>query len=135
MRGVNIVFSLLAAAAMAGCAGDSTDINQPSGRSLPANAISIVPGASNKGSAAFTPNPLTISLAGGGVVQWTNDDQITDNYGSTGTTHLIVADDGSFESGNLQPGNTFEATFGVEGTFRYRCKIHDAMRGEVTVTP
>jgi hypothetical protein len=60
---------LVLVSTLAGCASDGGDINQPSGRTEPVDAISIVSGPQNKGAAAFSPNPLTISLAGGGVVQ------------------------------------------------------------------
>jgi plastocyanin len=126
---------LVLASTLAGCASDGGDINQPSGRTDPVDAISIVPGAQNKGAAAFSPNPLTISLAGGGVVQWTNNDQQEDSYGSTGTTHNIISNDGSFTAGSVSPGSSVQATFQTPGTFGYHCSIHPTMVGEVRVTP
>jgi plastocyanin len=127
---------LFGAAALASCSSSTTDVSQPSGRNLLANQISIVVGASTKGTAAFTPNPLSISLANSGVVRWFNDDQTQSGaYGSTGTTHNITADDGSFTSGPLAPGTSFDATFSLAGTFTYHCSIHPTMKGTVTVAP
>ena len=101
-----------------------------------ANDISIVLGAQTKGTAAFSPNPITISLASttGGVVMWTNNDQTSGVYGSSGTTHNITADDGGYSSGNLAPGATFQRTFMVAGSYAYHCSIHPTMKGTVTVT-
>ena len=125
-------------AATAGCSSDGSDINQPGVPSPPANTISITFGAENKGVTAFTPNPLTISLAAGGVVKWVNNDVGRDDgYGGVvgGAAHNIIADDGSFDSDTLSPGSTFETTFVEEGTHPYHCSIHPAMTGEVTVAP
>ena len=138
MRGLNIVIYLVAAGVLAGCSSNGSNIDQPSGGgTLAANAISIVLNAQNKGTAAFDPNPRTISLASstGGTVQWFNDDHNTNSYGSTAVTHNITADDGSFTSGELVAGTSFEATFDTPGTYGYHCSIHPTMKGTVTVTP
>ena len=136
MRRINVSIGLLLLAATAGCGSDSTDANPPGGgRQLPPNGISIVLGAQTKGTAAFTPNPLSVSLAGGGLVQWFNDDRGSGVYGTAGVTHNIIADDGSFNSGNLAPGASFQATLTTAGDHGYHCSIHPTMRGTVSVTP
>jgi plastocyanin len=135
MSRARFVVGLCAVASATGCGSDSTEINQPSGRLLPPNGVSIVLGAQTKGNAAFTPNPLTISLANGGVVRWFNDDQSSDSYSSRGTSHNITADNGAFASGNLPPGATFEATFSAADSYGYHCSIHPTMKGTVTVAP
>jgi plastocyanin len=137
MSRVHMFLNFLAAATLAGCGNYSSSPSQPSGGGmLAANEVSIVFGAQSKGTAAFTPNPITISLASatGGVVKWTNNDQNSGVYGGTGTTHDITADNGSFTSGNMAPGATFETTLAV-GTYAYHCSIHPTMKGTVTVTP
>lgn len=137
MSRVPMFLSFLAAATLAGCGSYSGSPTQPSGGGmLDANEVGIVFGAQNKGTAAFTPNPITISLASatGGVVKWVNNDQTSSVYGSGGTTHNITADDGSFTSGNLAPGATFQTTLAA-GTYAYHCSIHPTMKGTVTVTP
>ena len=136
MRGNMIVGGVLVAVSIAACGSDSTggDINQPT----PTNQISIVAGAESKGSAAFAPNPLSISLAAGGVAKWVNNDRGRDDgYGGMvgGVAHNITSDDGAFTSGTLSPGSTFSATFGAAGTYGYHCSVHPTMIGEVTVTP
>lgn len=137
MPRLQVLLALVGATSLAACGSDSTNINQPSGGNTPPNTISIVPGAQTKGTAAFNPNPLSISLAANPAVTWSNDDQTNSgSYSSTGVSHNITADDGSsFISGVLAPGATFQTTFGTTGTFPYHCSIHPTMRGTVTVTP
>ena len=40
----------------------------------------------------------------------------------------------AFDSGPIPLNGSFEATFGVEGTFDYHCNIHPSMQAKVTVT-
>ena len=47
----------------------------------------------------------------------------------------ITADDGSFSSGNLAPGATFQTTLSAQGSYPYHCAIHPTMRGTVSVGP
>jgi plastocyanin len=136
MSRARFFLSVLAAATLAGC-GSYTSPTTPTGGMQAANSVSIVLGASTKGTAAFSPNNLTVSLASatGGLAQWVNNDRNGGVYGGTGTTHNITADDGSFTSGNLAPGATFGETFTVAGSYPYHCSIHPTMKGTVTVTP
>jgi plastocyanin len=48
--------------------------------------------------------------------------------------HTFTADDGSFDSGNIGGGDTFEMTFTEAGTFAFHCNVHPAMTGTITVT-
>jgi plastocyanin len=139
MPRIRVLLFIGSAAGFAACGGGDDgggDITQP-GNPPPANTVSIVSGAQTKGSAAFNPNPLTVTLASGGSVTWRNDDSQADpGYGGgNGTPHNITADDLSFISGSMAPGATFRHTFTAEGTFDYHCSIHPTMRGAVTVTP
>jgi plastocyanin len=131
------ILGIMTAASLAGCGSDSTgtDTNPPGGRNLGANQISIVVGAQTKGTNAFTPNPLDVSLAASGLVTWFNDDATSSGaYGDTGITHNITADDGSFTSGLLPAGQSFRVPFSAAGTYAYHCSIHPTMKGTVTVT-
>jgi plastocyanin len=130
-----LLFSLLPALLLA-CGGDGgSDITQPGPR--PVNSVSIVSGAETKGTAAYSPNPVTVPV--NAVVRWYNDDTGVSGGpygGSSGTVHTVVADDNtSFVSPNIEPGRTFEHTFATAGTFNYHCNIHPTMKGTVTVTP
>ena len=71
---------------------------------------------------AFDPTSITIKV--GDAVSWTNNDS---------ATHTVVAVDGSFKSGDLGQGATFENTFTTAGTFAYKCSIHPNMTGTVVV--
>jgi plastocyanin len=76
----------------------------------------------SSGSTAFTPNPAPIAT--GRTIAWRNDD---------GLTHRIVADDGSFDTGNINFGATSVAVTRPAGTVPYHCSIHPSMVGTITV--
>jgi plastocyanin len=66
----------------------------------------------------FTPSQLTVQV--GTEVVWTSDGQ---------DPHTVTADDGSFDSGNLESGDTFSTTFDESGSFAYYCQIHGGPGG------
>jgi hypothetical protein len=47
----------------------------------------------------------------------------------------VTAADGSFDSGILDAGGTFQHTFLEAGTFAYACRLHPEMQGSVIVDP
>src|SRR5215204_3550927 len=72
----------------------------------------------------FAFEPGTVSVPVGATVTWTN----------TGTRpHTVTADDGSFDSGRLDPGEQFSQTFDQPGTFTYHCGFHPEMQGSIVV--
>ena len=71
---------------------------------------------------AFNPGTLTVTV--GTTVTWVNSD---------GTNHTVTADDGSFDSGQLANGATFQFTFDQVGDFAYHCSIHSTMHGIISV--
>jgi plastocyanin len=73
----------------------------------------------------FDFEPGTVSVPAGATVTWTNN-------GSR--PHTVTADDGSFDSGRLDPGEQFSQTFDQPGTFAYHCGFHPEMQGAVVVT-
>ena len=89
----------------------------------------------------MTYTPDTVRVEVGETVRWEN---------SSAVMHTVTADpeeafkdesvtlpDGAstFNSGNMDPGQTFEHTFETPGTYRYFCIPHEAvgMRGTVIV--
>jgi plastocyanin len=72
----------------------------------------------------FAFNPASVTVKVGDTVTWTNGDSIA---------HTVTADDGSFDSGNIDPGKSFTFTFTKAGTFSYHCNIHPNMTAQVTV--
>ncbi len=70
------------------------------------------------GDNSYTPKNITI--APGDTVSWKNN----------GTSpHTIVADDKSFESVTLAPGQTFAAMFNLAGSYPYHCRLHGGVGG------
>jgi plastocyanin len=59
--------------------------------------------------------PRVVRVPVGGTVGWTNDGR---------SLHDVTADDGSFASEDLEPGDAFERTFPTEGAFPYFCSFH-----------
>jgi plastocyanin len=74
------------------------------------------------GSAAYVPNPITVST--GTTVTWTNTD---------GIGHTVTSNSSAFDSGVIPGGGKFSFTFQTAGTFAYHCSIHPGMVGSVVV--
>ena len=72
----------------------------------------------------FEFTPATVNVDVGDTVTWTNRGP---------TLHTATADDGSFDSGNLDRGERYSKTFSSAGTFSYICKPHPFMTGRVVV--
>jgi plastocyanin len=73
----------------------------------------------------FAFDPATLEVPVGTTVTWTNQGA---------APHTVTADDGTFDSGTLQPGGTFSMTFDTPGTFTYHCEIHPSMTATIVVT-
>lgn len=68
--------------------------------------------------------PADAAVQPGDTIVWTNEGA---------HPHTVTADDGSFDSGMLQPGQSFSWTFTNPGTVTYHCNIHPFMMGSVSV--
>jgi plastocyanin len=87
--------------------------------SSPAGVVTINVVAIN-GAQSFSPNPAT--LPAGQMIVWHNVDT---------TTHRVVLNDGSVDTGNLAPGVSSQPmTIGAAGG-QYHCSIHPVMVGSV----
>lgn len=71
---------------------------------------------------AFSPTTITINV--GDTVTWQNNDS---------TIHHIIANDGSFDLGDVVSGATSSFKFVTAGTYNYHCSIHTYMTGTVIV--
>lgn len=71
---------------------------------------------------SFQPNNITVPV--GTTVAWTNQGSVP---------HTVTADNGAFDSNNIQPNGQFKYTFNTSGTYAYHCKIHPIMKGRVQV--
>ncbi len=103
--------ALAVALTLTACGGGSsgTSSGNPTAPTRNASTISIV---GERGSQSFSPNPAS---AGGRMVMWRNDD---------GETHHIVANDGSFDTGDLAPGATSTMVQTAQDGLNYHCSIH-----------
>jgi plastocyanin len=68
--------------------------------------------------------PSEAAVQAGDTITWTNEG----NH-----PHTVTADDGSFDSGTLQPGESYSHTFQNAGMVPYHCSIHPFMTGSVSV--
>ena len=65
-----------------------------------------------------------IAIEPGTTVLWVNEGKVP---------HTVTADDGSFDSGELYPGDSYIVTFLGSGRLSYHCQLHSQMVGSVTV--
>lgn len=115
---------VLVAVALAGCAEDGGNGTDGGPYSVAADSNSDF-------------DPASLTIAAGETVEWEN----TAGFAHTVTSYDIPDGASSFESGNMEGGDTFEHTFQTAGTYRYRCEYHSSssnggytdMVGEVVV--
>jgi plastocyanin len=72
----------------------------------------------------FSFRPGRLEIRAGTTITWTNRGQVA---------HTVTADDRSFDSGNIEPGERRSLTFSQSGTFPYHCTPHPFMRGVIVV--
>ena len=68
--------------------------------------------------------PSRLEVAAGTTIRWTNNDQLV---------HTITADDGSWDSGPIEPGQTWSRTFAQAGEYAIHCTPHPFMKAIVVV--
>ena len=72
---------------------------------------------------AFEPKRKAIPQ--GSRVTWTNRGD---------TAHTVTSNTGKFDSGTLDPGESFTKRFNRTGVFKYHCEIHPEMTGKILPT-
>lgn len=73
----------------------------------------------------FTYSPVTVTIATGTTVKWTNRDDIP---------HTVVSEDKTtFKSKALDTDDSFSYTFTKPGTYTYFCSIHPKMMAKIVV--
>ncbi len=70
-------------------------------------------------------SPTSLTVAEGATVSFVNDDD---------RDHTVTATGGSFDSGTMSPGATYNRTFATAGTYAYFCVFHPDMVGTILVT-
>jgi plastocyanin len=116
--------------------GGSGGSQDPSGGSTDTSA-SASPASSDTGSRLahvaqtttvqmkdFLFSPATVTVHVGDLITWRNTGK---------TPHTATADDGSFDTGTVTPGQSASHMFTKPGTFTYYCTIHPNMKGTVRV--
>src|SRR5690606_31711653 len=68
--------------------------------------------------------PARIEITVGTTITWRNEDQVD---------HSVTAVDGSWDSGIIRPGATYQRTFTRPGTYEFFCTPHPFMKGTVIV--
>jgi plastocyanin len=72
-------------------------------------------------------DPRNADVPVGATVKWTNTGNLP---------HTVTKEEGpgeDFDSGTMQPGDTYEQTFTTPGEIAYHCTIHSGQDGSLTV--
>ena len=124
---MRLIYGTLGAVALAvliaGCGGSSSysaPSPTPTPTPTPTPSGSTITIVGQQGNRSFNPNPATLSADG--KMSFTNSD---------GVTHRIVANDGSWDTGNLSASATSAAVTIPAGGSNYHCTIHPSMIGVV----
>ena len=102
----------------------------PAGEATPAASPMASPAASPTGIGCaveirdFSFQPAQIEISVGTTVTWTNYDT---------AAHTSTAADGTWNSGNLDQGQSYSFTFDRPGRYDYVCLYHPNMKGTVVV--
>ncbi len=120
-----------------GCGDDDSDSGDSGNATTTEQTATTEKQASGGGAAAgkqvaveivdidFDPKDETVKK--GVTVKWTNTGKLP---------HTVTKEEGpgpDFDSGTLQPGDTFEETFTTPGKIAYHCTIHSGQNGSITV--
>ncbi len=74
--------------------------------------------------ADFAFGPAALTITAGDRVRWTNADQVA---------HTATANNGSFDTGDIEQGESATIRFTQAGTYRYVCTPHPTMTGTIRV--
>lgn len=107
-------------------------ITSPTAKTLtpPVAALSPIEGATPAATRVevsilnFAYQPANITTGMGSTIVWTNRDTVA---------HTVTADDDSFDSGSIAPGDAFEQKFEKIKSYSYTCSFHPQMKGIITI--
>jgi plastocyanin len=124
--------ALVAALAVAGCGGSSSDgEGTTSAAKAPTAAAPTNPAAAGPAVASatidiksFKYKPVVVTVKKGGRIRWTNSDA---------AAHTATADDRSFDTQTIDKGKSRTVTVTSAGSFAYHCDFHPFMKATVVV--
>lgn len=91
---------------------------------LAVSASAVMAANRNVQIADFAFGRASVTVREGDTVTWSNADE---------APHTATADDGSFDTGVMDPGQSASVTFQNAGTYTYFCAIHPNMTARVVV--
>ena len=103
---------------------EAVPLNVPAGRPNVRELLSAIPSTDGEILAGQDVQVVVNTSRIGRRGTWTNDDAVP---------HTATASDGSFDSGNLNPGQSFSLTFSTAGAYAYICQYHAGMTGTIVV--
>ena len=115
-------------------AGNNTTtaaISNPSQMSESTTTVSIIPGAAVPTNEKFY-EPNSVETTVGSMLTWVNEDTVPHTVTSGSVENTKPKPDGSFDSGIINPGNSFPFVIDKTGEYLYYCMIHPWMTGKVT---
>ncbi len=74
----------------------------------------------------FSPGVFGVAVPPGTTITWTNKGP---------TVHTTTSDNGSWDSGDMQVGDSYSFAFTDPGVYWYFCRPHPFMRGTITIDP
>ena len=122
MLGLAVV-GIVVAASIAGIFALRLQPPLAGGSVAPGTVIMPVGVGANTG-LSFTPPTVTVVIGVNSSLTFVNKDSVV---------HTVTATDKSFNSGDIQPGQSFTYNFTSPGTFTYYCVYHSWMKGTVKV--
>ncbi len=106
-------------------------ISNPPQMSGSTTTVSIMPGAAVPTNGKFY-EPNSVETTVGSMVTWVNEDTVPHTVTSGTVENTKPKPDGSFDSGIINPGNSFPFVIDKTGEYPYYCMIHPWMTGKVT---
>jgi plastocyanin len=135
LRNVNLIFAGMRLLIPCGYGNAATPYPMPTLSSTP-GATPPSTGQTTIAIQNFAFNPATVTVHVGATVAWRNDDSAPHTSTSGACPGGACTPNGMWDSGTLNPGQSFSRVFNTAGTYTYYCKIHGAsMQGTVMVMP
>jgi plastocyanin len=125
MRLFRLVLPLAIVVLVSACGGSGNDDSTPAAQQPPKSASSTRSSSDTVTIDNFKFGPATLTVKRGAKVTITNRDS---------TTHTATADDGAFDTGDLDPGSSKTITLSKAGRYAYHCQIHSFMKAAIVVT-